>query len=231
MQLSFLGNGNSFAATHTGAYFTSGKDIIFIDMSMLNVANAMTVCPEDYENIYVFVTHMHDDHISGLGSFIFQMYFIFGKKPIIVAPKNIFDDVLTFSRITGVSTKLFKIEMAEEMRKDFFKGEAIIVKHDPMLKDKCYGYVFYVNGYKIVYSGDCARLDELRYALRSADEFYCETTTNPKVDVHMYFDNIKEELLTLHDKGIEIYLMHFDSYFAIMNKTYDLPIHIAEINF
>lgn len=222
--LTFLGTGSSFAISHTSAVFTQGNDITFIDMSMLNVKKAMKLHPEEYDNVYIFITHMHDDHVSGLGSFIFMMYYMHHKKPIIVVPENLFDDVIDFLRLTGVSTKLFKIEMAEEFKTDFFKGEAILVKHSPELKGKCFSYVFFIDGKKVVYSGDMSDINDISHALLDCDEFYCEVTTNPNVKVHLYFDDIKDTLLKAAENGTKVYLMHYDDYDEIIKCTKSLPV-------
>lgn len=74
MKLKFLGNGSGFSNSHTGAYFEKDEDIIFIDYSMLNILK-MVELAKNYGNVYVYMTHLHSDHSSGLGLFAQYMYY------------------------------------------------------------------------------------------------------------------------------------------------------------
>ena len=73
--LKFLGNGSGFTPYHNNCYFVEHDDLTFIDLSMLNIEKALDI-QSKYKNVSVLVTHMHDDHVSGIGLFAQYLFYV-----------------------------------------------------------------------------------------------------------------------------------------------------------
>ena len=131
MFLKFLGNGSAFSKTHTSSYFIYDEDIYFLDISMYNVDKAMSLKPEKYRNIYIFITHMHDDHVGGIGLFIEKLYFLKGRRPIICIPRELFGDMFVYLKTIGVRKDMYKMN-ARNVGQYY---TAYKVDHAPELKD------------------------------------------------------------------------------------------------
>lgn len=80
MKLHFFGTGSGFAESHTNAYFFYGKDLVLIDMSMNHVRKAVSLAEEkNPENIFLLLTHLHPDHVSGVSMLCQFLYYTRNK--------------------------------------------------------------------------------------------------------------------------------------------------------
>ena len=95
MRLNFLGCGSGFTDSHNNAFFTTEEnDIVFIDLSMLNIRKALKLI-NGKKDVYLLITHMHDDHVSGLTLFIQYLYYTLGNRILnIVIPEVLYIDVV-----------------------------------------------------------------------------------------------------------------------------------------
>lgn len=225
MKLKFLGNGSGFSNTHTGAYFTIDDNIIFIDCSMLNV-NKMVELSKDFQNVYVYITHMHLDHISGLGLFVQYMHYTQSKKLNIRVPINLIENVEAFLKLTGIPLDICDLNIILK-ENEKFELTPILTSHAIELRNKCYGYLIEINDEKLIYTGDTNTLLPFLKYKDNVKEFYIDVSASYG-SVHLKYDNIKDTLFEL-SKQSEIYIMHIDNE-QLMNKLIEnTPFKIAEI--
>lgn len=225
--LKFLGNGSGFTDNHNNAYFEDNGNIYFIDLSMLNMYKALALHPENYNNIFIIITHMHDDHSTGLGLFIQHMFYTKNKKVYIVAPYNIQSDIATdLINIRGIDLESFDIILPENMKDRFGLAiKSIKTTHAPELLNKCFGYVFELDNTKIVYTGDTNNLNDFKPFLDGKCEFYVDISMCYG-KVHILFSDVKDELIALADI-IDIYMMHIDNMEKAEEAIKNTMLHIA----
>lgn len=76
-ELKFLGVMNGFSQSHTNAYFfPDSETLAFIDLSMYNFEKAKEVMDahlDKLKRVILFLTHTHDDHISGVTRLAFHV--------------------------------------------------------------------------------------------------------------------------------------------------------------
>ena len=71
-ELKFLGTMNGSSLKHTNAYFYPEKDVIaFVDLSYLNYEKASFLITSNLKRVILFLTHLHDDHATGVLSLAF----------------------------------------------------------------------------------------------------------------------------------------------------------------
>lgn len=227
MKLTFLGNGSGFTNTHTGAYFTYKNDLIIIDCSMLNVHKILELDINNFDNVYLLITHMHDDHTSGIGLFIQYMFYVYKKKLNILIPTELGCDVKVDLTIKGIPDDIYKLIDLNGVNFEWFIDK-IKTNHSPELNGKCFGYKINVNGTKIVYSGDTNILDVYEKYLRDCDEFYVDVSALYG-KVHLRYEDVEQKLLSyIKDFDLDIFIMHIDDE-ETLRKIIHKDIKIAEI--
>lgn len=233
MTLKFLGNGSAFSSTHTTAYFyqknNDKKDLYIVDLSMRNVSKAIKLIDDTIENIFVLITHMHDDHCSGIGLFAEYCYIIKNKTVInLIVHENILIDVHNYMRITGVPKNFYYAIAPSYMNNEQRKiiKEIVKVPHTKELEDKCFGFVLNIDNTNVIYTGDTSSLLPFKPYITDGSEIYTEITFYPS-DVHMNWEREKESIIGLSQKN-KVYLMHIDNYGKAIDITKNTKIEIAE---
>lgn len=229
--LKFLGNGSGFTNSHTNAYFEMEDKIVLIDISMLNIDKFLSIKPY-LKDTYVLLTHLHADHVSGLGMLIQYYYYVYKTKLTVVVPWNLEQDVLKLMKIEGVSDEIFNLRLLvsrygdkkwEEENNWYI--EYIQTVHAPELKDKCYSYLLNIDKKIILYTGDTCTLDP--YDGIEFDELYADVSARYG-SIHLKFDDIKNKLIDISKKA-EVYIMHIDDMDKMKQLVKDTPFHIVEV--
>ena len=225
MNIKFLGNGSGFSETHTNAYFITNKnELVIIDLSMKNYDKLINFPLHKYKNISLLVTHMHDDHTSGIGLFIQYCYYVLQRKLSIVLPDNkLKDDFILLMNIKGIPESIYDIKQEAE-----WLLAVIPTTHAPDLSGKCFGYVLDVNEKKCVYSGDTNTIAPFLQYLESGVEFYLDTSYSYGA-VHVKYEDVKDKLLYIAETGVDIILMHVDDITMLEREIEETPFEIAEI--
>lgn len=216
MKLKFLGNGSGFSETHTNAYFEQGNDFVIIDLSLLNLKKLLSLKPYEKET-YLFITHMHDDHVSGVTLLVQHYFYLHNKKLNLVVPRSIVSDIKIDFFVKGLHLNMVNLIIAddfiESVNCSWFKGEVIYTKHSPELDGKCAGYVFYIDDTKCVYSGDTCILEPYIPYLResfSPCEFYVDIAADYGI-VHLKYEDVRKKLYMINSYCVDIYMMHIDN--------------------
>lgn len=208
--LTFLGRGSAFTNAHNCAYFINNQDLILLDCPASAFQNIKKLNLEQFQNIYILVTHTHGDHISGVGTMLQYAYFVLQKPLTIVAPsKEVVEDLyLLLYQIEGCEENWFHLIIADKLRKSWLLC-SIPTQHAITLKNKCFGYALSINKHRIIYTGDSATLLPYLSYLQHNAILYTECSVFQS-DVHLYLPDILPTLLALTEQGISVYLMHLD---------------------
>lgn len=224
MKLNFLGRGSCFANDHASAFFeTSDNNFVLIDCSehsYQRLKNEFDL--STFNNIYVYITHTHGDHISGLDQLIHYLYFALNKCIVVIAPSpEVMIDIQTLLRIEGVEDFQYKLTLTFDLITSLIKMSDIIIPkdvfavsiptiHTPALAGKSFGYQFTIDDINIIYTGDTATLEPFIPFLKNNSELYVDTSVLHKSDVHLWLYDMLPTLIELTKRNISVFLMHLD---------------------
>ena len=232
--LAFFGVGCGGSRSHTNAYFTriqNGKrNLYFIDMSLLNVYNAMDLFASQMDtigDIFIAVTHMHPDHASGVGALSAFFATMFNKRLNIVVHPNLAQDLKDFFRITGEIESFYRLFTLDEHHHlicpdDFDSDEekericteimsvfkdVIPTWHDQLLEGKCFGFRCQAAAESFVYTGDTGVWADFVPYIQPGDVLYVEARVETGKR-HLSWYDIYPEMVKL-SKDHAIWFMHY----------------------
>lgn len=211
--LMFTGRGSAFADEHNSAFFTEDNELVLIDCPATAYQKIKKMNWEQYDNIYILVTHTHGDHSGGAGTMLQYVWFAsyMKKKITIVAPSaEVKDDlILLLMRIEGCEKEWFNIITADALDRKWFIS-AVPTDHVKPLEGRCFGYHLSIHGKNAVYTGDTATLEPFLPLLGNGSFLYTEAAYY-KSQVHLHLEERLPELVGLTEKGVRVYLMHLDN--------------------
>ncbi len=227
--LPLLGRGSAFADEHNSAFFTEDNELVLIDCPATSYQKVKKMNWEQYDNIYILITHTHGDHSGGVGTMLQYAWFAsyMKKKVTIVAPSaDVRDDLLLLlMRIEGCEQEWFNIITSDELKKKWFIA-SVPTSHVKPLEGKCFGYHLNIHGNNVVYTGDTSTLEPFIPLLDSGSFLYSEAAYY-KSEVHLYLKDTLPELIRLAESGVHVYLMHLDVEDEIMKMIADTPLKTA----
>ena len=206
MQLTFLGNGSAFNvdAYNTCAYFKTEKSLFLLDCgeSICNKILKLKLM-DSVENIYVFITHTHSDHIGSLEALIYYNEVFLHKNFKIFYPRRCKLKKLLI--LTGVDFPFKIYPIPQEL--DGMKIDCVVQKHIP----GSYGYFFYGQESGFFFSGDASEVnprcvEELKNG--KIGKVYHEVTTSGS-RIHTHLDKLKA--CFPEDLRDKVWLMHFEN--------------------
>lgn len=208
--LTFLGRGSAFTNQHNSAYFTDGNDLVLLDCPMSSFTRLKEKDLGKYDHIYILVTHTHSDHTSGIAMLIDYCYFTVKTPVTVIAPSDaVYRDLLYFLKnLDGCSDAWYELIEAKDLGKSWL-SEVIPTTHTEELSGKCFGYCLSIDGKTVVYTGDTNTLDPFLKYLGNGSFLYAETSAY-KSEVHLFCEEIKEQISELGKKGVHVFLMHLD---------------------
>lgn len=224
MKLRFFGRGSGFADEHNSAYFvTNTNDLVIIDCPASTYHKLKHTDLQQYDKIYVLITHTHGDHSGGLGLFVQHTFFKQHKVINIVAPsRQVFDDLfLLLTRIEGCKTEWFKLVLYANVHEKWM-GKSIRTIHSPQLCKKCFGYQLQIDNTNIVYTGDTSTLVPYIPCLHEGTELYVDVSVRNAV-IHLELEKSLSDFILLTERGIQVYLMHLDDADTAELMIKDLP--------
>lgn len=205
--LTFLGKDYGFGEKNTSAFFEDRTDFYLFDCgyTVFNILKSK-INFNKYDNIYIFITHLHNDHAGSLSQLLLFLWYTYNKKATVISHCVHIQDYLA---ITGAQSDTYKLQTK-------FNGlEFILTKHIPDMD--CYGLKIELAGKKIVYTGDTCELAPFLPYLKNADEFYTDTSING--NVHLKISEVLPELLQIQKNGTNVFLMHLDDEKTILELT------------
>lgn len=229
--LLFLGRGSAFADQHNSAFFVEDNELVLIDCPATSYQKVKKMNWEQYDNIYILITHTHGDHSGGVGTMLQYVWFAsyMKKKVTIVAPsEEVKEDLLLLlMRIEGCEQDWFDIITADELNKKWFIA-AVPTTHVKPLEGRCFGYHLNIHGNNVVYTGDTATLEPFKSLLKRGSFLYTEAAYY-KSAVHMYLKDMLAEYISFAESGVHVYLMHLDVEEEIKKMTADTPLKLAQL--
>ncbi len=226
INLKFTGVGSAFNPTlyNTSCYYTEANKMLLIDCGGDTFRRLYELCVLDrISDIYVCVTHTHQDHIGSLGTLIAYCSFVTKKNVTLILDrdekyrKQIFDTLL----YAGVKKDIdYKVQHdLKGIFKAIFDVSFFNVNHNSFLKSKA--YIFYLNSNeKFIYSGDSKDINTILHHCHNVGKYKfvqafvdCNLTKISK-----YNDMKPHEFLSDLTKAIPLSerkyftTMHYDSY-------------------
>lgn len=223
MKINFLGNGSGFTDNHTNAYFKNNDDLVVIDLSMMHFDKVIKMDLEKNKNVYILVTHMHPDHVSGIGMLVQYCYYVLKNKITIIAPDILHEDMKTFLNVQGINENLYNIDnpVNYEWIKKVYK-----TKHAEELN--CFGYMLNIDNQHCIYTGDTATLDAFKKDIIPGIEIYIDISYSYG-GVHIKYSDVEQLLNEYAENNVKIYLMHIDNIKKMKEIEMHSNIQIVEI--
>ena len=229
--LLFLGRGSAFADEHNSAFFVEDNELVLIDCPATSYQKVKKMNWEQYDNIYILITHTHGEHSGSVGTMLQYVWFAsyMKKKVTIVVPAaEVRDDLLLLlMRIEGCEQEWFDIVIADELNKKWFVA-AVPTTHVKPLDGKCFGYHLNIQGNIVVYTGDTATLEPFKPLLKKGSFLYTEAAYY-KSAVHLYLKEMLPEFIRLADSGVHVYLMHLDVEEEIKEMISDMTLKLVRL--
>ena len=198
--INFLGRDSGFGDNNNSGYIEIDNDLLIIDCGFAVFNNIKKRFDyKKYDNVYVLITHLHNDHAGSLSQFILYMWFVNQIKVKVVTKCEKMKLLLD---IEGTSEEWYELT-DNALGIEFIKTEHVV-------QLDAYGFKINVNGRNLVYTGDTSTLEPYMPYMESCDEFYVDTSKFG--GVHLKFEDIKDRLSEIKAAGTDIYLMHIDDY-------------------
>ncbi len=221
--LKFIGTGSAFNAElgNTSAYIKNDKTVFVFDCGETAFARMKQIkLFEDVENVYVFITHTHSDHIGSLGSLIHYLNLCKGVIANIIvstdeeAANNQMKVIKNLLQTFGCGEEAYEftyVDMLEDVLPNLKEVKMTEVKHSDNLKS--YAIELYFNDRTIYFVGDNhdkTYLKHIAKKLKENDVVYTDCTNlvyknSPHISIG--------ELCEIFDEKQrkQVYTMHFNS--------------------
>lgn len=229
--LTFLGRGSAFSNKHNCAYFKENNDLVLLDCSCSVMSELKKLLLTDITNIYILVTHLHGDHINGIGTFMHMIYWTKNKIPftVVVPTASMLNKLKIYLTIEGCETKEYNIITTNDLNKKWF-NYTIETSHVSIFEHECFGYDLTISNTHVVYTGDTNILSPFIMNLKKGDYLYTECSSINN-NCHLYWYAIKDFLVHLSNKGIHIRLMHIDNEDFFNNEIKSTNIKFAKTTY
>lgn len=235
VRITFLGTGDAFSpeGLNQAAYHVQGKDtVILLDCGMTTLA-AMKRYDIDPASIdAIVISHFHGDHYGGLPSlFLHYKYLRTRKRALVVAgPPDVeerctqlcaalYPDAL---RTLPFSVNYVEMEPEQQIALGTARVLAFAVPHTQF--DLSLGLAIWLDGRKILYSGDAGWDEDLAFHSQEADLFICECSFfNTQLATHICHKQLADVKASLAAK--RIVLTHLGE--EVLAHRNDLAFEIA----
>ncbi len=227
IDLKFLGTGGAtnIELGNNSAYIKRDRCLLLIDASESSTEKLVSlgVLNEKLDEVVIFITHTHADHIGGLGTLIWYCNFELNIKPKIFSNseshENTISSILT---LLGVKNKHYEFTNDNYLPTPNIHIEAIKTTHTPELE--CYSLRIKDDEEEIFYTGDTNDIDLVKRMAKDKNisKIYCEISTD-NYPAHIYYEDLKD----IEEKE-KFVLMHFNSMEAYKKIKNENIFNLAE---
>lgn len=211
MKLIFLGSGACFYPKlhNTSAYFTYNNNLVLLDCGE-TVYERLLQCEdiENYEQIYVVLTHLHADHVGSLGSLLSYCKCVLKKRIYVIYPG---EQVCKLLSLMGIADDFYYYKKTLGNELEGLRITPIKVSH--ALDMECFGYEIQCEKNHVYYSGDASDIpEEILEKFKSGEiqTLYQDTSTHESnSSSHMYVGELEKKIP--FEKRKRIVCMHLDS--------------------
>lgn len=219
MELSFIGIGSAFSEDiNNSAFIKCGGNMLLIDCGE-NVFSEVKHrgLVENVDNLYVFITHTHSDHIGSLSSLINYMHYVKNRRVHLIYSDSykIRGEIEALLKINGNNENQFDFVKAEDIKGKFGLENIAIynVRHSPNMK--AYAIKLGKNDKNgklknVYFTGDCCDVEFLKSALRdeNLEKIYCDVSLYG--GVHLKYEDAIKLFASHKDK---VCFMHLENGF------------------
>ncbi|BBF44571.1 metal-dependent hydrolases of the metallobeta-lactamase superfamily [Lachnospiraceae bacterium KM106-2] len=227
--LKFLGSGGAFNVKRrsNSAYFEMAGELFLFDVGDGIFEQIIKYdLLKDKSRINIFITHLHADHVGGLGTLIAYLYFkVFDQDMSNICVYFPSESISKFLELQGVSQEWYNLFLNrwDELFIPGFKKQPEYVfdevKHTNALDyegtTNTYSIEFGIeDDFKFYYSGDTCEFASKLQNINNYDYIYHEVTMIPESPVHTSYQRLLEETKNFSkEERAKIYLMHLDEEF------------------
>ena len=211
MKLTFLGSGACFypKLRNTSAYFTYNNSLVLLDCGeTVYESLLLNEKIEEYEQIYVVLTHLHADHVGSLGSLLSYCTCILKKRIYVIYPDERVCELLT---LMGIAHDFYYYKTVLGNELEGLSVTPIKVSHASDME--CFGYEIQCEKFHVYYSGDASDIPEVIYKKFKSGEIqtlYQDTSMHESSSLsHMYVEKLEKKIPFEERK--RIVCMHLDS--------------------
>lgn len=209
MELSFLGNGDSYnyLSGNNSAFFERDRNLFIFDMGQAIFAKILYLgLLDNIDNVVIFLTHLHLDHIGSLGEAI--TYFkVFDKN---ISFKIIYPD---FSLLAD-ALKLYPLEEKDVItsRQGDILGVSFLIKEARHISNS-YCYFISYDSSRFYYSGDNSEPNQeaLDMLKRGELDYFYQDVSISSSSYHIGYEELKSCIEKKY--RIKVILMHLPSNF------------------
>ena len=207
--LKFLGMGYCFNPTigYTSAFYIDKKEkrLYIFDIGG-NIYERILVNNlfDEIKHVTIVITHGHSDHIAGISEVIFYLNIVLKIVPDIIYPNK--DYMKNYLKSVAVHDYEYNLYVPCECK--YLKIKEYKQEHNDLIE--AYGYLFWIDGKSIYFSGDTHTIQAEPLKLLNdgkLDYMYHEVTKYNNL-AHTHINELKKTIkLELRSK---VTCMHFD---------------------
>lgn len=207
--LKFSGIGSAFNAKegNTSAYIEQDDSFVLIDCgSTVFESVKPKIDSVDPNNIHIFITHTHADHIGSLGTTIDYINHVKKGKANIYFPCEQLKEILDLMKVSADGYTLHK-ELNNTVNRlafSFYQTSHIL--------GNCYGLLIKHDNQTICYSGDCNEITLLQDFLQGKINIMYLDVTDKDSTVHVTYRDLVNLIVKPIDRD-RLYLMHLNEDF------------------
>lgn len=220
--LTFTGIGSAFntALGNNSCYIREENKLFLIDCgsSTFKTLRQKNIL-DGVDEVDVFITHLHPDHVGSLGDLIFYMYYTvqpqFQPKINIITVEHLQIERLLY--IMGVEQHLYQISRLSTGEGHIISSMKLrlrTVKVEHVSEIDTHGVVIHYKDEKIYYSADSINIPIVvmrQFILGKIHKIYQDVSGHPNSAVHMKYDKLLDVIP--EDERDRVYCMHLDEYF------------------